>query len=102
MERRARFNSNPDVLTGTTSAAASGGSAGVAASPGSALSLDLGGSDDLARLSPDAIAAALAGAYFRADLANQARILQAFGELFAEYRDQAVGIPEFRRDTWAD
>ena len=47
-------------------------------------------------------AAALAGAYFRADLANQARILQAFGELFAEYRDQAAGIPEFRRDTWAD
>ena len=47
-------------------------------------------------------AAALAGAYFRADLGNQARILQAFGELFAEYRDQAAGIPEFRRDTWAD
>jgi hypothetical protein len=62
MERRARFNSNPDVMTGTTSAAASGDSAGVAASPGSALSLDLGGSNDLARVSPDAIAAALAGA----------------------------------------
>lgn len=47
-------------------------------------------------------AAALAGAYFRADLGNQARILQAFGDLFAEYRDQAAGVPEFRRDTWTD
>jgi len=47
-------------------------------------------------------AAALAGAYFRADLGNQARILQAFGELFAEYRDQAAGVPEFRQDTWTE
>jgi hypothetical protein len=64
MERRARFNTNPDDLTGSTSAAgaASGGSAGGSASMGRALSLDLADSDGLARLSPDAIAAALAQA----------------------------------------
>jgi hypothetical protein len=60
MERRARFNTNPDDLTGSTSAAAAahGGPAGSAG----ALSLELPSTDGLARLSPDARAAALAEA----------------------------------------
>lgn len=60
MERRARFNINPDDLTGTSSAAASA-SGGSASAPG-ALSLDFAGSDGLSRLSPDARAKALAEA----------------------------------------
>lgn len=60
MERRARFNINPDDLTGTSSAAAS--ASGGSASASGALSLDLAGFDALSRLSPDARAKALAEA----------------------------------------